>query len=92
MSSSTSDTSSNAAGAADFLDGFFKARAGLTSPGAPFELIDSADAQGHPLKAFKKPRSCSSLDAGDSKPVASCARKASAWSTKRASTPAISPE
>ena len=53
MSSSTSDTSSNAAGAADFLDGFFKARAGLTSPGAPFELIDSADAHGRPLKAFK---------------------------------------
>ncbi|MFM8766250.1 MAG: AMP-binding protein, partial [Rubrivivax sp.] len=60
MSSSTSTASTASAasaaassGAADFFDGFFKARAGLTSPGAPFELVDSADAQGHPLKAFK---------------------------------------
>jgi len=53
MSSSNSDTSSNSTGSADFFDSFFKARAGLTSPGAPFELIDSADAQGHLLKAFK---------------------------------------
>ena len=51
MSSSTPDTFTPSP--ADFFDGFFKARAGLTSPGAPFELVDSADAQGHPLKAFK---------------------------------------
>jgi long-chain acyl-CoA synthetase len=51
MSSSTPDTFTSSP--ADFFDGFFKARAGLTSPGAPFELVDSADAQGHPLKAFK---------------------------------------
>ena len=51
MSSSTPDTFTPSP--ADFLDGFFKARAGLTSPGAPFELVDSADAQGHPHKAFK---------------------------------------
>lgn len=51
MSSSISNSSPPSA--ADFFDGFFKARAGLTSPGAPFELVDSADAQGHPLKAFK---------------------------------------
>jgi long-chain acyl-CoA synthetase len=51
MSSSISNSSPP--GAADFFVGFFKARAGLTSPGAPFELVESADAQGHPLKAFK---------------------------------------
>ena len=51
MSSSISNSSP--LGDADFFDGFFKARAGLTSPGTPFEVVDSADAQGHPLKAFK---------------------------------------
>jgi long-chain acyl-CoA synthetase len=64
MSSSTPDTFTPSP--ADFLDGFFKARAGLTSPGAPFELVDSADAQGHPHKAFKNafPHLSALLNAG----------------------------
>ena len=36
-----------------FFQGFAKTRAGLTSPGAPFELVELTDAQGQTFKAFK---------------------------------------
>lgn len=38
---------------ATFLQGFAKTRAGLTAPGAPFELVELTDAKGHSFKAFK---------------------------------------
>lgn len=38
---------------ASFLDGFAKTRAGLTAPGAPFELVELTDAEGQSFKAFK---------------------------------------
>ena len=46
-------SSDSAAPVASFLDGFAKTRAGLTAPGAPFELVELTDAEGQSFKAFK---------------------------------------
>jgi long-chain acyl-CoA synthetase len=46
-------SSDSAALVASFLEGFAKTRAGLTAPGAPFELVELTDAEGHSFKAFK---------------------------------------
>jgi long-chain acyl-CoA synthetase len=46
-------SSDSAAPVASFLDGFAKTRAGLTAPGAPFELVELTDAEGQSFMAFK---------------------------------------
>jgi long-chain acyl-CoA synthetase len=46
-------SSDSAAPVASFFQGFSQTRAGLTAPGAPFELVELTDAEGQRLKAFK---------------------------------------
>lgn len=38
---------------AAFLEGFAQARAGLTAPGAPFELMELPNGEGPPMRAFR---------------------------------------